>query len=62
MIPKTCQLVSLRSYAFSNVIESHTTYHVHSLALSYNHNVWKYDEQALFQECRKLLITDDQQL
>ena len=29
---------SLRSYALSNMIESHTTRRVHSLALSYNHN------------------------
>ena len=31
-------VVSLRSYALSNMIESHTTHRVHSLALSYNHN------------------------
>ena len=32
------RVVSLRSYALSNMIESHTTRRVHSLALSYNHN------------------------
>ena len=32
-------VVSLRSFALSNMIESHTTRRVHSLALSYNHNV-----------------------
>ena len=31
-------VVSLRSYALSNMIESHTTRRVHSLALSFNHN------------------------
>ncbi len=32
------RVVSLRSYALSNMIESHTTRRVHSLALSFNHN------------------------
>ena len=31
-------VASLRTYALSNLIESHTTQRVHSLALSYNHN------------------------
>ena len=31
-------VVSLRSFTLSNMIESHTTLRVHSLALSYNHN------------------------
>ena len=31
-------VTSLRTYALSNMIESHTTQRVHSLALSYNHN------------------------
>jgi len=32
------RVVSLRAYALSNMIESHTTRRVHSLALSFNHN------------------------
>ena len=31
-------VISLRSYALSNMLESHATRRVHSLALSYNHN------------------------
>ena len=31
-------VISLRSYTLSNMLESHTTRRVHSLALSYNHN------------------------
>ena len=31
-------VTSLRSYALSNMLESHTTRRVHSLVLSYNHN------------------------
>ena len=31
-------VTSLRSYALSNILESHTTRRVHSLVLSYNHN------------------------
>ena len=32
------QVVSLRAYALSKMIEEHTNHRVHSLALSYNHN------------------------
>ena len=32
------RVVSLRAYALSNMIESHTKRRVHSLALSFNHN------------------------
>jgi len=32
------RVVSLRAYALSNMIETHTTRRVHSLALSFNHN------------------------
>ena len=32
------RVISLRSYALSNMLGSHTTQRVHSLALSYNHN------------------------
>ena len=31
-------VISLRSYALANMLESHTTRRVYSLALSYNHN------------------------
>ena len=31
-------VTSLRSYALSNMLESHTTRRMHSLVLSYNHN------------------------
>ncbi len=32
------RVISLRAYVLSNMLESHTTRRVHSLALSYNHN------------------------
>jgi len=32
------KVVSLRSYALSNLLESHTSRRIHSLAISYNHN------------------------
>ena len=35
---KDYHVVSLRAYALSNMLKSHTTRCVHSLALSYNHN------------------------